>query len=187
MRIISGQYKGRNLIGPLDKNTRPLKDLTKELIFNILHHSKKISLTFKDTKVLDLFSGVGSFGIECLSRGAGYVTFIDNHPQALKILKKNLLNFKIEKSFEILEKNILKDLSFNEVKLNFDIIFIDPPFKEKNLLKIISNIDQENFLNPDGIIIVHRNKKYKDMFPVNFRIIEEKIYGISKIIFGNFI
>ena len=69
MRIISGTFRGKKIIEPKDIKTRPLKDLTKESIFNILHHTNKFIINLKNSNVLDLFSGVGSFGIECLSRG----------------------------------------------------------------------------------------------------------------------
>ena len=75
MRIISGQFKGKKIQEPKDKLTRPLKDLTKESIFNILNHSNLLNLDLKKSNVLDLFSGVGSFGLECISRGALSVTF----------------------------------------------------------------------------------------------------------------
>ena len=67
MRIIGGHFKGKKIFEPNDNNTRPLKDLTKESIFNIINHSNKFSLTLNSSNILDIFSGVGSFGIECLS------------------------------------------------------------------------------------------------------------------------
>ena len=79
MRVISGDLKGKKLLIPLDKSTRPLRDLVRESIFNILDHSPKVSVELKNSKVLDLFSGTGSFGIECLSRGAESVTFFENY------------------------------------------------------------------------------------------------------------
>ena len=88
MRIISGDFKGKKIIEPKDKETRPLKDLTKESIFNILSHSNKFKIKVENSIVLDLFSGVGSFGLECLSRGAQHVTFVENYNGVLPILKK---------------------------------------------------------------------------------------------------
>ena len=76
MRIISGVYKGKKINLPKDKETRPLKDLTKESIFNLISHSNKFDLDLKKSIILDIFSGVGSFGIECLSRGAKFVFFL---------------------------------------------------------------------------------------------------------------
>ena len=70
MRIISGSFKGKKIIEPKDKKTRPLKDLTKESIFNIINHSNKFKVSMNNALILDVFSGTGSFGIECLSRGA---------------------------------------------------------------------------------------------------------------------
>ena len=92
MRIISGHFKGKKILEPNDKETRPLKDLTKESIFNILNHSNKFKVNLENSIVLDLFSGVGSFGLECLSRGARHVSFVENYNGVLPILKKNLDN-----------------------------------------------------------------------------------------------
>ena len=94
MRIISGDFKGKKILEPKDLNTRPLKDLTKESIFNIINHSKNFDIKLENSKILDLFSGVGSFGIECLSRGVQKVIFIENYNGVLPILKKNLISLK---------------------------------------------------------------------------------------------
>ena len=90
MRIISGKFKGKKLSLPIDKKTRPLRDLVKESIFNLILHSNKFRVKIENSNVLDLFSGTGSFGIECISRGANLVYFFENYPDALKIIKKNL-------------------------------------------------------------------------------------------------
>ena len=91
MRIISGNSKGKKILEPKDLNTRPLKDLTKESIFNVLIHSNKFNIKLENSNVLDLFSGVGSFGLECLSRGSSNVTFVENYNNVLPVLKKNIL------------------------------------------------------------------------------------------------
>ena len=108
MRIISGLFKGKKIFEPNDIKTRPLKDLTKESIFNILSHSKKFEINLNKAIVLDLFSGVGSFGIECLSRGVEKVIFVENYEGVLPVLKKNLDNLKFKVNFEIIEKDIYK-------------------------------------------------------------------------------
>ena len=89
MRIISGNFKGKKILQPKDIKTRPLKDLTKESIFNVIKHSNKFSIKFETSQVLDLFAGTGSFGIECISRGVKHVTFVENYKNILTILKKN--------------------------------------------------------------------------------------------------
>ncbi len=183
MRIISGYFKGKKILEPKDDKTRPLKDLTKESIFNIINHSNKFTINLIDSNVLDLFSGVGSFGIECLSRGAKKVIFIENYPGVLPILKKNLVNLKSLKNFEVIEQDIYKDNFQIKPKLKFDIIFLDPPYKDKNLFEILQKIENTKILNKNGIVIVHRNKSENDIFPLEYKVLEEKKYGISKIIF----
>ena len=108
MRIISGLNKGKKLIMPNNKTTRPLKDMAKESIFNILTHAKFINFHLKDSKVLDLFSGIGSFGLECLSRGSKFVFFLENYPQVLEILKTNISNLNYENKSKVLDIDAFK-------------------------------------------------------------------------------
>ena len=139
MRIISGESKGKKIFEPKDFNTRPLKDLTKESIFNIIVHSNKFNIKLEGSKVLDLFSGVGSFGLECLSRGSTNSTFVENYQNVLPILKKNISTLNYQSNTLIIENDIFNQLNFNIFENKFDIIFIDPPYKEKNLSKLIMN------------------------------------------------
>ena len=183
MRVISGSFKGKKILEPKDIKTRPLKDLTKESIFNIINHSNKFKINLENSNVLDLFSGVGSFGIECLSRGAKYVIFTENYNGVLPILKKNLLSLKSIENYEILEKDINNINFFNSLNKKFDIIFMDPPYIDKNLKLLLDSIKDQKILNKNGILIIHRHKDEKDTIPNNLKIVEEKKYGLSKIIF----
>ncbi len=186
MRIIGGVFKGKKLLLPSDKNTRPLKDLVKESIFNLIKHSNKINIDIKNSLVLDLFSGTGSFGIECLSREAKKVVFLENYPQAFKILEKNLKSLKNLNNYEIIKDDCFN--FFESTKVNnykFDIIFIDTPYKELMINKIIEKIILENFISNNGIMIIHRHKKDLIKLTSKMSIFEERIYGISKIYFGN--
>ena len=88
MRIIAGKLKGSLLYLPQNKRTRPLTDRARESIFNLLAHSNKMSIGLEKSKVLDLYAGTGSFGLECLSRQADTVYFVENKKEAMKILKK---------------------------------------------------------------------------------------------------
>ena len=106
MRIISGSLKGKLINFLKNSTTRPLKDTVKENIFNILNHSNLINIEIKESNVLDLFSGIGSFGIECISRGAKKVTFIKNNKEAINILNKNLIQHSIINKTSILKDDI---------------------------------------------------------------------------------
>ena len=134
MRIISGNYKGKSIQYLKSKTTRPLKDSVKENIFNILKHSNKIDINIKNASILDLYSGIGSFGLECISRGAREVTFVEHDEKAFNILKKNLhtltayskANTFNAKSINFLKKN-------HESKYN--IFFLDPPFASNEFIQ----------------------------------------------------
>ena len=187
MRIISGDYKGKKILLPKDKLTRPLKDLTKESIFNIIKHSKLLDINIENSNILDLFSGVGSFGLECLSRGAASVTFLENYKEVLIVLKKNIESLKQENFSNIIEKDIFAENTLERLNNKFNIIFMDPPYKEKKLADLLNTVIKLKLLKDNGIVIIHRHKKEKDEFPSKFNLIIKKKYGISKIIFGNYL
>jgi len=183
MRIISGTFRGKKILEPKDIKTRPLKDLTKESIFNVLSHSNKFKIDLENSNILDLFSGVGSFGIECLSRGAKYVVFAEKYNGVLPVLKKNLQSLKSIENYEILEKDIYNINFLKSLDKKFDIVFMDPPYKDSDINDLLENIFNQKILNENAILIIHRHKDEKDLIPNKLKIIEEKKYGLSKIIF----
>ena len=99
-----------------------------------------------------------------------------------------LLNSQFKKikinNYQILEKDILNNFDFNSFKKKFDIIFLDPPYKEKKIFEIINKIIDQNILNKNGLIIIHRHKNEIDKLPEKLKVVEEKKYGIAKIIFA---
>ncbi len=186
MRIISGNFKGKKIYLPIDKETRPLRDLVKESIFNLIEHSNKINLKIKNANILDLFSGSGSFGLECVSRGANNVTFVENYKDILNILKKNINSINAQKTCNMIQEDCFKVFdNWTFLKIKFDIIFIDPPYKEKKINFLLNQINEKKILKKDGIIIIHRHKKDNVEISNKLNIFEQRSYGISKIIFGN--
>ena len=188
MRIISGKMKGSRLYLTNNQNTRPLKDLVRESIFNLLEHSKKILFKFEKSNILDLYAGTGSFGLECISRNSKRVFFVENEKETIKTLEKNLKKLKIKDKAQIFfgdAFNFLEKKNINKEK--FNLIFCDPPYKTKDMQKLIELIFYCNLLDKNGIVILHRNKSTKERFPNYFEIVEERVYGISKIIFGKFL
>ena len=106
MRIISGKLKGKLINFLKNSTTRPLKDSVKENIFNVLKHSNMFQVTLEKANILDLYSGIGSFGLECISRGAEKVTFIEKDKNALSILEKNLTQLSIFKNAKMINNNV---------------------------------------------------------------------------------
>jgi len=183
MRIISGKYKGKKILFPNKLITRPLRDRVKESIFNILQHSNKIQFEFKNSTVLDLFSGSGSFGLECLSREVEKVFFFEKNPEAFSILKKNLNTLNILSANAIATNEdvslIQNNKLFNQIKPN--LVFLDPPFKIKNIDNIIN--DLKKIINKKNVLVIHTNSE-NNIENKELDVVEERIYGVSKIYFA---
>ena len=116
MRVISGIYKNKKLLLPTDKLTRPLKEMVRESIFNIIEHSNLIKNKIVNSIILDLYSGSGSFGVECLSRGASKVHFCENYTPAYKILRKNLINLGVDHIDLTINPNVEKKILLETFK-----------------------------------------------------------------------
>lgn len=186
MRIISGNFKGKKILQPTDEKTRPLRDLVKESIFNLIDHSKKIDSKIENSNILDLFSGCGSFGLECISRKAKKVTFVENYKIILSILKKNILSLNAEKNCKIIDRDCFDYLnSINNSKEKYDFIFIDPPYKETKITFIVNKIKENKILENKGVLIIHRHKKDDTIISDKLNILDIRDYGISRIIIAN--
>ena len=182
MRIISGSKKGKKILLPNLETTRPLKDSVKENIFNVLKHSRNFQINFQDIKVIDFFSGSGSFGLECISRGASNVKFFEIDSRTSNILFRNLSNNFEKKRYEIIQKDF-----FNVDKKQLiesyrpDIVFLDPPYKIREFSEILKFI---NYLyNINNLIIILHVEKSKIINFESFKYIENRTYGLSKIYF----
>ena len=185
MRIIGGKFKGKLIQFLRVGKIRPLKDSVRENIFNILMHSNKLNIKIEGSDILDLYSGIGSFGIECISRGANKVTFIEQEKSAYKILEKNLENLKVLKDSKAINNKI--ENVINRIKDKFSIFFLDPPFVDSEFIENLKMIKINKIFNKRHLVIIHREKKSKDNFKEILQPILIKEYGRSKIIFGIFI
>ena len=173
MKVIAGKYKGRTINTINDRSTRPMLGVAREGIFNSLQFS------FENSEVLDLFAGSGSMGIEALSRGAKYVTFIDNSIDCINQIKKNLKEY--EKDYSVINLDVTNYIS--EIMNSYNIIFYDPPFE---YLSEKVNLDIEelsNNLKGEGFIVIHRHSNSPStVLPKDVELYKEKNYGQSKIL-----
>ncbi|MBU4485063.1 16S rRNA (guanine(966)-N(2))-methyltransferase RsmD [bacterium] len=177
MRVIAGKAKGRRLCGPKSDATRPALDSVKEAIFNIL-------FDVEGTRVLDIFAGTGSIGIEALSRGAKSAVFIENSSEAVKIIKKNLDLCSFSELSSILCKKAevaIKILS--KSSQSFDLIFVDPPYNKDLVNETLSQLSKSTLLNNEAIIVVehHPNEPIDAIDGLN--LYDQRKYGQTLISF----
>jgi 16S rRNA (guanine966-N2)-methyltransferase len=172
MRIISGKFKGRLINVPDSKFIRPMTDRVRETLFNLLNNR----IDFNGIKVLDIYSGSGALGLECLSRGAKEVHFIENNFSIYKNLRKNLELLNTEDYVKVFKTDALKFAdSFSD--LNYDLILADPPFFKDDIYKVVDRILANKYLSEDGIMIIERSVQTKNKDIENFGIEPFKIIG----------
>ena len=167
MRVISGKYKGKNIEGFNINGTRPTMDRVKESLFGTIQNY------VKDSIVLDLFAGSGSLGIEALSNGAKSCYFVDNGREIKKILQHNLTGIE---GIVFVDSDYQKALaSFKAKNIQFDIIFLDPPYYEHLINTAVKLIKEYNLLAPKGIIICEFVDE--EINDYGYELIKDKKYG----------
>jgi 16S rRNA (guanine966-N2)-methyltransferase len=185
MRIISGKLKGRSINYLKNETTRPLKDSVKENIFNILLHSNLIEIKIENANILDLYSGIGSFGLECISRGAKKVTFVEQDSNAINVLKENLNKLLINNQASIINGKS-EDMLNGKKDTKYNIFFFDPPFSDNEFVNSILLIKKNNIYQKKHIIVIHRDSSSNDLLDNYLKTLVIKQYGRSKIIFAIF-
>ena len=156
MRIIGGKFRGKKLFTPGDNdNVRPTTDYAREALFNVLTNK----LNFSEVKMLDLFCGTGAVGLEALSRGAEFVTFVDISPV---ILQKNI------KLFDFSNYNIVR---LDATKLGksmsaYNLVFMDAPYNKGLSIPVLINLLKQGYLNQDTQIVIELQKDEK-MIPAD--------------------
>ena len=184
MRIISGKFRSKKLLLPDPKITRPLRDYVKESIFNLLMHSKLLNFNFNQSTILDLFSGSGSFGFECISRGSSKVIFIEKEKKILNILYKNIHNLLINEYCIVINNDVLELNLQKFIKDSINLLFLDPPFQYNFLNNLFQKLQNNSSLFLKTLIIIHYENKNRFDFNNYLNIIIKKKYGRSIIIFG---
>lgn len=148
MRIISGKYKGRKIKGFDIEGTRPTMDRIKESMIAMIQNK------IKDSICLDLFSGSGSIGLEFLSNGAKSCYFVDSNIKAIDVLDDNIKALNVDDEFYMLQKDYHDALKhFKDNNITFDIIFLDPPYKDNFINDSLDKIVEYKLLNMGGVVM----------------------------------
>lgn len=180
MRVISGSARGKKLVSLEGMNTRPTLDRVKEALFNILQFD------IQNKNILDLFAGSGAIGIEAISRGAKSATFCDNSIDAIRIIQTNIKNTRCIDRATVLNKDYITALELlAKKKEEFDIIYLDPPYRTKFANIAIEKIIDLNLLSKDGIIIVETDdeKIQETIQKEGIEIFDKRKYGRAILVF----
>lgn len=177
MRVIAGSAKGLKLYAPNTSKVRPASDKVKGAIFNILGN-------IEDSKVLDLFAGSGSVGIEALSRGAKDAVFVELDRQIAESIQKNLENCHFSHLAKILRMEVKTALSLLSKKNeSFHLIFVDPPY-DKNLLNpTLLLVDKLNLLQSGGVLVTEHSPREMPETQETLEIFDQRQYGQTFISF----
>lgn len=166
MRITSGKLKNRVILSREGKDTRPTLERIKESIFSIIYDK------IDNAVFLDLYSGTGNMSFEALSRGASRAIMIEKNTQALKVIIDNVTRLGLEKMCRAYKNDVLRAIEILKNKNEkFDIVFMDPPYKEQLTQATLEKLSKFDILNDDGIIICEHGKYEK---------FENEIFGFIK-------
>lgn len=174
MRIISGEFKGRYINVPKSNLIRPTTDRVRETLFNLLNNM----IDFNEMKVLDIYAGSGSLGLECLSRGAKEIHFVEKNYVIFKNLSENIKSLDAETECKIFK---MPSVKFSQMKVEnkYDLILADPPFFKDDIYLVVENIIKNGFLHSESLMIIERSIQTKKKDVINFNIEPFKTIGDS--------
>ena len=152
MRIIAGTYRGRILASPRDLSVRPTTDRAKQTIFDILTNR----IGFDGLRVLDLFSGTGSLGLEAISRGVATATFVDRSRDSEELLRKNIRALDCENQCTLYQADVFWYLK--NTRAQFDLIFVDPPYKLENIGSLPRAIHESGVMSDNAFVVMEHSR-----------------------------
>ena len=178
MRVIAGAAKGRTLVAPKGTGTRPATDRIREALFQILEPD------LGDARVLDLFAGAGTMGIEALSRGAAHATFVERAAAALDALRKNVASTGFAGRSDVIAANVIGYLDRGAPAARYDFAFLDPPFADVAILEAtLAHPTLPAALAPEATVIARVLRKHPPVMPSNAQIIRTKQIGEEDLVF----
>jgi len=179
MRVVSGLARGHKLSCLEGNLVRPTSDRAKEAIFSALADR------VPGSNFLDMFSGSGAIGIEALSRGAGFVAFVELVPAHIDVIRRNLAHVSkaiVNPNYKILNEDASNALDMLKIaNLSFDIIFMDPPYKTSLWEPALNRIHEFDLLNESGIVVLEMSKEEKEPVSAHFNILKSKSYGLTTV------
>jgi 16S rRNA (guanine966-N2)-methyltransferase len=180
MRVVGGELKGRNIVGPASRDIRPTADRLRESVFNILVHA--YDDPFQDARVLDLFAGTGALGIEAISRGAAFTLFVDNGAEARALLRNNVEALALGGVTKVYRRDAT-DLGPAHPMEPFSLVFLDPPYGKGFAEKALASLRDGGWLKPNALLVVEEAKAAGFVAPEGFEELERRAYDDTEFVF----
>ena len=177
MRIIAGKWRRRLIKIPDFEITRPTSDRMRETIFNVLNsHLLKNNRSIQDMNVADLFAGSGAMGFEALSRGAAYVTFIEQNYQASQIIRQNIQYLQAESQSKLINADIF---ALKTPSICYDLVFLDPPYEQGLIQPILMRLKAQEWINSQSLIVIEAKVTDKIIISDDWEIKDYRTSGIK--------
>jgi 16S rRNA (guanine966-N2)-methyltransferase len=180
MRVVGGRLRGRAIAAPKSKTIRPTADRLRESLFNILTHAFDDPVT--GARVLDLFAGTGTLGIEALSRGAGFTLFVDDGAEARALLRENVAALGLGGASKIFRRDATK-LGEAHPVAPFSLAFLDPPYGQGLATAALGSARAGGWLTPEALVVIEEATKAKFEPPEGFQEVDRRLYDDTEFIF----
>ena len=182
MRIVSGSLRGRNIVAPAGRNTRPTSDQTRESIFNILAHAEWAP-PLEGAIVADIFAGSGALGLEAISRGAEFCLFVETEPKARGAIRENVEKMNLFGKTRLHRHDATRlKIAPGNLRGAFTHIFMDPPYNKGLWRPVLSRLKEQNLIADGGVIILEESVD-TEIETKGFEVLADKTWGAARVLF----
>jgi len=178
MRIVAGRFKGVRLQAPEGAGTRPTSDRAREGLFNILAHGAYAE-RLRGARVLELFAGTGALGLEALSRGAAFCTFVERDRAALGLLRANIAKCRVERETRV----VAGDGFAPSLTTEADLILLDPPYEDGAVERALTALLNRETVSEETLIVTQSDPKTVIDVPAGLELLEDRKYGAARFLF----
>jgi 16S rRNA (guanine966-N2)-methyltransferase len=182
MRIVAGRHRGRRLLAPPGEAVRPTSDRVREALFNILSHGELAAngIPFAEAAVLDAYAGTGALGLEALSRGAAQAVFIEQEPEALEVLRRNVVTLGENARSRIIAGDATRPPRAN---VACAVAFLDPPYRSGLAGPSLAALRDSGWLAAGALVVVELAAREGLQPPAEFSFLGERVYGAARLVF----
>ncbi len=186
MRIIAGRHRGRTIRVPQAEALRPSSDRLRQAVFNILDHHNSVA-DYVGVSVIDLFAGTGAYGLEALSRGAAFATFVDHDSMALRGIRRNGAALGEAGAIALLKLDATRLIASPRLAATpAALAFLDPPYGSGFAVAALHGLQRHGWLRPDATAVVEVAAKEPFLPPPGYETAEERTYGAGRVVILNF-